>query len=669
MKVRWLACALPWLVACSAEPRELEPYGEVRVLVDTNLRVPQAVSRVRFDLFDAELRWLESRDFPTPEPSDFPLSFSIYDDGSGGSRTAYLRARGYTDGHVRDYRGERFEERVDFKAPSAQPSLGAACEEAPALVIGEVQTLRLRGAAFPEGGLSCAASAGDFDKTTASGLAVFRLPIEDPGSYRISVVTSSPGVEWAPVADTLLSLRAACQDAKSELACNDDEQVGQGSLSGVSHTLEPGEYFVLIGNVAPGPMDVGVYVQQRDVFSNVPTDKPPELTRELPRLVVDGVDQTPEMEPEPYLAVDRLARLDVEPGAQRTARLLLDGECLGTMADLNGLRSCLSQEGELVAVVAEPMDAGRARGSDASSAVGTWSDYEPPGCAEVIAPMTPELFDERVCVTGGAFLLGDSTLIERGADGGYPERLAVIPSLFVDRFEYTVGRYRAARARGFHPPDGGPFNNFERIALDREDLSLACSYNELLDGSMRFPEQENFPLSCVSWLTASALCELDGGRLPTVAEREYLASAAGRDFETAYPWGEEKPSCGEALFGRWYELSHGSMECAADGVGPAPVDAQPWASFDVTPEGVVGLGGSLAEWTADSHRAYSDPCFESQPHFSPKCDEAEAPLRTIAGGSWRSPAAGTRASARTGGAVAGIDPWVGFRCVYEVPQP
>jgi formylglycine-generating enzyme required for sulfatase activity len=73
----------------------------------------------------------------------------------------------------------------------------------------------------------------------------------------------------------------------------------------------------------------------------------------------------------------------------------------------------------------------------------------------------------------------------------------------------------------------------------------------------------------------------------------------------------------------------------------------------------------VAEWTRDSHRAYSDACWQSQPHLAPECIEAEAPLRTIAGGSWRSPAAGTRAALRIGGAVAGVDPWVGLRCVYD----
>ncbi len=663
-----LGCALALLAACGAERPELQPFGEVLVQVDTNLRVPQALSRVRFDLFDAQNRWLDSRDFATPEPSDFPLSFSVYDDAMTGSRTAYLRVRGYTDGRIRDYRGERFESRPTFEAPSTQASLGAACRHAPDLVVGEAQTLRLRGAPFAEGGFSCAASAGDFDKSTRSGMAVFRLPIEDPGRYRVSVVSSQPGVEWAPVADTLLSLRTDCTDAMTELACNDDEQVGQGTLSGLTHTLEPGEYFVLIGNVAAAPMDVSVYVEQRDILSSGPANPPGGLINDKPRLLVDGVDITPTSEPDPYLAVDRLARLEVTPGEQRTARLLLDGECLGTMADLGELRSCVDREGELVEISPELLEPGRARAT--SSAVGSWGRYEHPGCAESNVPVTPGLLDERVCVSGGAFLLGDATLIGRGADGGYPERLAVIPSLFVDRYEYTVARYRRARERGFVPPDAGPLNNFEPVTLDDADLTSACTYNEGLDGSARFPEQDTLPLSCVSWLTAKALCEAEGGRLPSVAEREYLASAAGREFEATYPWGDEKPSCEQSAFGRWSEPSRGSTACfSARERGPVPVDAEPWRSFDVTPDGVVGLGGNLAEWTADSHRAYSDPCFQAQPHFSPRCDETEAPLRTIAGGSWRSPAAGTRAGSRVGGAVAGIDPWVGFRCVYTVGEP
>ncbi|HVJ15920.1 MAG TPA: SUMF1/EgtB/PvdO family nonheme iron enzyme, partial [Polyangiaceae bacterium] len=178
--------------------------------------------------------------------------------------------------------------------------------------------------------------------------------------------------------------------------------------------------------------------------------------------------------------------------------------------------------------------------------------------------------------------------------------------------------------------------------------------------------QEDLPLSCVSWLTARALCRFDGGDLPTVAEREYAAAAHGRTFETLYPWGEAAPECEHALFGRWIDTRNGSIECrdAGLGIGLVAVDREPWATHDVTRSGLVGLGGSLAEWTLDSHRAYDDACWQSQPLRSPRCWEDEAPLHTIMGGSWRDPAGRTRAASRIGGATAGIDPSVGFRCRY-----
>ena len=373
---------------------------------------------------------------------------------------------------------------------------------------------------------------------------------------------------------------------------------------------------------------------------------------------------TPVSEPDPALAVDRLLRFELSPARQQTARVLLAGECLGAMADLAGARSCVDREGVLAAVSPEALRPGRL--PRAPSRVGTWSGYVSEPCPPSERAPDAAAYAERGCVRGGSFVLGDPTLIARGADGGRPERIATIPTFTMDRYEYSVARYRRARAHGFSPPDAGPSNNFAPLALDNDDLTRACTWNEALDGTSLFPEREALPLSCVSWLTARALCEFEGGRLPSVAEREFAASAADRERESSFPWGESAPACDQAMFGRWLDSSRGSAICLdpSEPTGPGPVDAEPWASFDRTPSGIVGLGGNLAEWTRDSHRPYADPCWLSQPHLAPECDEPEAPLRTIAGGSWRSPAAGTRATTRVGGAVAGSDPWVGFRCVY-----
>jgi formylglycine-generating enzyme required for sulfatase activity len=647
----------------------LPAYGEVLVEVDTNLRTPQTLSRVRFDLFDEKWRWFESRDVPTPDVSQFPLSFSLFSDSASETRTAWLRVRGYLEGHVRDYRGERFARRPTFTPPSVSTSLATACRDAPELAVGQPLSLRLQGEPFADAQLSCVASSGTYTKRTHSGLAVFRLPILAEGQYRVAVTSAQPGIEWASVADTVLAVRRACEAPESEVACNDDERVELGNLAGLQRDLEPGDYYVLVGNVAPGPMDVTLLVQQDQFASNEPATGEGDLLTGKPRLVVDDVDITPTTEPEPHLAVDRLLRLEVAPQIQATAHVLLDGECLGTMADLENAASCVNREGELLAVELAELSPGREHGL--VSEAGSWSKYRSVPCEMDDLSGDAGRYDERVCVTGGSFVLGDATLIARGADGGSPERLATIPTFVMDRFEYSVARYRAARARGFVPPDAGPFNNFEPVTVDTQEVTRACTWNEALDGSSLFPEQEELPLSCVSWLSAQALCDFEGGRLPSVAEREFAASAAEQARESTYPWGERLPGCDEAVFGRWPEPSRGSTACfaAAEPVGPRPVAAEPWARFDRSPCGVVGLGGNVAEWTRDSHRSYADDCWQSQAHLAPECDEAEAPLRSIAGGSWRSTAAGTRSALRVGGAVAGIDPWVGLRCVYPVGKP
>ncbi len=643
------------LLGCSSQS-ELPPFGEVLLEIDTNVAVPGAIGRVRFDLFADDGVWLQSGDFATPHASDFPLSMSVYNDSSV-ARSVLVRVRGYPEGRQRDYLGERFAERPSFEEPSVPASLAEACAAAPRVALGGVASARLPGSAFEDGGVGC----GGTD--TRSGLVAFEFEAVRAAAHRIEVSDAQPGHDWGFVANTVLSVRSACAAAATELACNDDANPAFSVLSGLTLDLEPGRYFVLVGNVARGPMDVTLHVRESDAES--PTPEPNDVTEEVsaePRLISDGVDVTPEREPLPGLTIDRLALLRVEPERQATARLLLDGECLGTMADLAGSRTCVDHDGELVAADEEPLFSGRKRAT--SSLVGTWSGYRSRPCELSIGAADPELFDEQVCVDGGAFVLGDPAIIGQGADDGQPERVAVLPPFYLDRFEYTVGRYRDARRRGFEPPDSGPLNNFEPVVLDAAAPFRSCTWNEALAGGPLHAGQENLPLSCVSWLTARALCRFDAGDLPTVAEREYAAAAQARDFETLYPWGDSAPTCADAVFGRWIDNGTGSVECskAGMGLGLVDVDAEPWASNDRTPSGVVALGGSLAEWTLDSHRAYDDACWQSQSLRSPRCSEEEAPLHTVMGASFRDAAGRTRSAMRIGGATAGIDPSVGFRC-------
>lgn len=96
---------------------------------------------------------------------------------------------------------------------------------------------------------------------------------------------------------------------------------------------------------------------------------------------------------------------------------------------------------------------------------------------------------------------------------------------------------------------------------------------------------ENHPVAETTWRGARNYCAWRGARLPTEAEWE--AAARGRDGRT-YPWGDAAP--GASLVYTRYP----------SGV-TAPVGSRPAGA---TPEGVLDLAGSLAEWTASLYRPY-----------------------------------------------------------------
>src|SRR6185503_20940434 len=74
--------------------RELPPRGEALVIVDTDLPVPRIVNRLRVDLYTADRgTWYASREIPTLDPSEWPVSFSLYNPEGDEARTVVLRLR------------------------------------------------------------------------------------------------------------------------------------------------------------------------------------------------------------------------------------------------------------------------------------------------------------------------------------------------------------------------------------------------------------------------------------------------------------------------------------------------------------------------------------------------------------------------------------------------
>ncbi len=165
------------------------------------------------------------------------------------------------------------------------------------------------------------------------------------------------------------------------------------------------------------------------------------------------------------------------------------------------------------------------------------------------------------------------------------------------------------------------------------------------------------PMNGVDYWLAQEFCVWDGGRLPTEAEWEFAARgvmtptlASGR----AYPWGNVSPgirgACERAQF----------TDCAGtDGRRTRRV-----GSF----AGVIGvfdLAGNVAEWTADSLRAYSS-CRRSD--TDPLCSDPPSEDRVVRGGSWSfNDAIFLRGASRLPATATDRSRDYGFRCARNIP--
>lgn len=165
---------------------------------------------------------------------------------------------------------------------------------------------------------------------------------------------------------------------------------------------------------------------------------------------------------------------------------------------------------------------------------------------------------ESIAVPGGAF---------ENVDNDTTVETASVPPFKLDKFEVTVGRFRAfvnatggnmrgnppAAGAGAKPtvPGSGWRTSFNarlpgsKVEVD-DRLTWACAVggNNLDYGAATWTAEpgpnEDKPINCIDWYTLFAFCAWDDARLPSDAEWSYVALSGNE--KRVYPYGNETPT-------------------------------------------------------------------------------------------------------------------------------
>jgi len=252
----------------------------------------------------------------------------------------------------------------------------------------------------------------------------------------------------------------------------------------------------------------------------------------------------------------------------------------------------------------------------------------PPSCvglAETCGPIgTDDCCSIATPIPGGAFFRS----YDVATDGMYSSAIypATVSAFVLDKYEVTVGRFRAFVAAGggtqAHPPTGGagahariPGSGWD-ASWDGDLVSDAAALGAALQCDAQYQTwtpapgtNEDLPINCVTWYEAAAFCAWDGGYLPTEAEWNY--AAAGGAEQRAYPWSSPAGSLTADCAHANYDVDGGPDYCVP-GINGAVAAMNRVGSESPSGDGAWGhsdLGGNAWEWTLDWYApSYVDPC-------------------------------------------------------------
>jgi formylglycine-generating enzyme required for sulfatase activity len=330
-----------------------------------------------------------------------------------------------------------------------------------------------------------------------------------------------------------------------------------------------------------------------------------------------SVDGVAVLDPPTQTTIDRFVQLTATGGLQRF-RVLLAEDCLGTPANFLSPATCVDANDLAVPPTSglQPVESDHPQ-----SVAGTWAPASEVPCTATAPPTA-------LCIPGGFTIVGETGLAGQSDTHGYdpvPLRPAIVSPFFLDKTEYTVGRFRSLLARGTYQGDMPTLSNGTDPAT-----SNFCTWLGSTDGV-----NDRLPLNCITLKLAMQACQADGGTLPTEAQWEH--AARGRGQRRLFPWGNEDATCCAASVDRQSTPGFVSS-CTAEGIEPVGSHTPTAACNglgDVSRDGVLDMDGSMTEAMADAIDPYDAPCWTSAGILhDPLCMDSTSPGTTGRGSNW-----------------------------------
>lgn len=180
---------------------------------------------------------------------------------------------------------------------------------------------------------------------------------------------------------------------------------------------------------------------------------------------------------------------------------------------------------------------------------------------------------EWVTIEGGSF--------EMYPDGWYgademPE--VIVPTFEMAKHEVTIAHYQLCIYDG---------------VCDEPSTEDLCALPPSGLGSWGLGNNDNHPVTCITWEDAKIFCEWAGGRLPSESEWEYAARSGGQDI--LYPWGDEEPTCDLAVFDN-IDTDDLYVTYGCEENSTWPVCSKPDGN---TEQGLCDISGNVAEIVED----------------------------------------------------------------------